>query len=503
MPNIVKSETTEGVSSEIWQEVEAKAIPKVSNFEMLQNRIASANGTADNPEVIVLNGNIDIAETLKITTPIKIIASTSAGVTITRGPDGSGSASPFTGAFFDNQSTLTLEGITLDGGKNSQIEATAPLITSSGSLTLNNCTLQNNRNTSNTPGGAINISAGTFTMNGGVIGSEVTENDSSKTYSWQYAATDSDFSNYAEAGGGGIYVASGDVTIDNATISYNYTLDEDSNNNKIIAHGGGIYIASGNLTLEDTEVSYNRGYQGAGVKCYSEDGNAGTVTLKHATIKGNVGNVSSWSNFGGGVVIKNFTLNCDTSTEASIIEENYSGDGGALFLENTTSTLQNITIRNNIYPSEGYNNGSEVLVFANANVSIGSSDVTIKSADGETRGVFMNNDVSKPNTLNLSGDAKLDTPIYLTNGAKVTVSEELTSTDTVATITPEYYPGDKYVSDNDTITVEKVQVLTVGTDVTLSNDIVGRFAVTPKINAESNTETAYTIDLSGMLQLDE
>ena len=53
------------------------------------------------------------------------------------------------------------------------------------------------------------------------------------------------------------------------------------------------------------------------------------------------------------------------------------------------------------------------------------------------------------------------------------------------------------------ITVEKVQVLTVGTGVTLSNDIVGRFAVTPKKNAENNTEKLYTIDLSGMLQLDE
>ncbi|MBP3562698.1 MAG: hypothetical protein J6J67_09390 [Treponema sp.] len=494
LPDIVKSETTEGVSSEIWQEVVAKAIPKVSNFTMLQERIASASGTADNPDVIVLNGTINIAETLEITTPIKIIASTSAGVTITRGADDSGKV--FTGAFFDNQSTLTLEGITLDGGKDLQIQATAPLITSSRSLTLNNCTLQNNKNTSTTPGGAINISAGTFTMNGGVIGEVITEGTDTTKQSWEDAATDSDFSNYAYAGGGGIYVASGDVTIDNATISYNYTLDEDKNN---IAHGGGIYIASGNLTLEDTEVSYNRGYQGAGVKCYSEAANAGTVTLKHATIKGNVGNVSSWSNFGGGVVIKNFTLNCDTSTEASIIEENYSGDGGALFLENTTSTLQNITIRNNIYPSEGYNNGSEVLVFANANVSIGSSDVTIKSADGETRGIFMNNN----NTLNLSGDAKLDTPIYLTNGAKVTVSAALTSTDTVATITPEYYPGDTYESDNGTITVGDVYVLTVGTGVTLSNDIVERFAVTPKINAEDKTEKPYTINLSGMLQLGE
>lgn len=153
LPNIVKSETTEGVSSEIWQEVEAKAIPKVSNFEMLQNRIASASETADNPAVIELNSDIIITETLNITTPIKIIASTTDGVTMIRGADDTGTA--FTGAFFDNQSTLTLEGITLDGGSTDEAlsEATAPLIISSGSLTLNNCTLQNNTNSNATETG--------------------------------------------------------------------------------------------------------------------------------------------------------------------------------------------------------------------------------------------------------------------------------------------------------------------------------------------------------------
>ena len=140
-------------------------------------------------------------------------------------------------------------------------------------------------------------------------------------------------------------------------------------------------------------------------------------------------------------------------------------------------------------------------MYSGANVSIGSSDVTIKSVAGETRGIFMNNN----NTLNLSGDAKLDTPIYLTNGAKVTVSAALTSTDTVATITPQYYPGDTMYDGqgNETGTAENVLVLTVGTDVTLSNDIVGKFAVTPKKNDEDNTEKPYTINSSGMLQLDE
>ena len=484
LPNI-----EENFSSEIWQEVVAKAIPKVSNFEMLKNRITSASGTAYNPEVIVLNGNIDIAETLEITTPIKIIASTSEGVTITRGLDGSGSASAFTGAFFDNQSTLTLEGITLNGGKTSSIEATAPLITSSGNLTLNNCTLQNNKNTSNTPGGAINISAGTFTMNGGVIGKVISEDVESKK-SWEYAAKADNYSNYAEAGGCGIYVASGDVTIDNATISYNYTPNPatnfENNTPSGTAHGGGISIVSGSLSLKGSEVSYNSGYQGGGIRCYqnSDKSSGNILTLEKSKIIGNISNPYNCNGFGGGVMVKNFTVKFEGDTP-SVIEENYSGDGGALFLENTNSilqntpsTLQNITIQNNFYNENGYKNGSEVLLYSGANVSIGSSDVTIKSADGETRGIFMNNN----NTLNLSGDAKLDTPIYLTNKAMVTVSAALTSNESiVATITPEQYnEGTQVVNASEGVNIER------------------RFAVTPKIN-EDGTTTTYTIDSAGKL----
>ena len=143
----------ENFSNEIWQEVEAKAIPKVSNFEILQERIASANGTAENPEVIVLNGDIIITETLGIKTYIKIV-STGGNYALIRGND-------FSETLFNvgNGGSLTLgdgtASIILDGGSTDEalIEATAPLIISSGSLTLNNCTLQNNTNSNATETG--------------------------------------------------------------------------------------------------------------------------------------------------------------------------------------------------------------------------------------------------------------------------------------------------------------------------------------------------------------
>ena len=426
---------------------------------------------------------MDATETITIKNAKTIIPTQA--ITITRG-------SGFTKAFFENTSSFTLgdsvdtNKITLDGGKKSNIDAQAPLITSIGEtaeLTLNNCILQNNKNTSDTKGGAINISSGTFTMNGGVVGKEVTENvEPTEKQSWEYAADASNFSNYAKAGGGGIYIASGTATINDAKISYNYVPDPDDNLNQnnsenlTVAHGGGIYIEKGLLTLDKTEVSYNTGYLGGGVKCYSNNAGAGTVTLKETNIKGNASRCYQYSNFGGGVAIKNFTLTIDATdgVATSVIEENYSGDGGALFLECTESTLQNITIQNNEYNANGYQQGTEVLLYDKANMSIGSGDVIIKNEDANDRGVYVRN---SSNTLKLSGAAKLDTPIYLENEAMVTVAGEL-SGDNVASITPaEYGVG--------------TQVLIAENYVTLD---VAKFALTPAADG-----TSYTIDSDGKL----
>lgn len=431
--------------------------------------------------------DLTATSTITVSKPVKITSDKN--VTITRG-NSSGNTS-FTDVFFkvETSGSLELEGkenstITLDGGNINEtpILATAPLITSSGNLTLTNCILQNNKNTSDTPGGAINISAGTFTMNGGVIGEVITETDLSKIYSWQYAATDSKFSNYAYAGGGGIYVEDGTVTINGGKISYNYTRNPESdcggNTPENTAHGGGISIVKGSLSLTNSEVSYNSGYQGGGIRCYNENTyNAGTLTLNKTLIKGNTSNPYSGSSFGGGLMVNNFNVTFAETTE-STIEQNYSGDGGALFLENTTSTLKNITIQNNSYNPSGYHYGSELLLWANANVSIDDSNVNIASTEAETRGIFINNNA---NMLKLFGDAKLDAPVYLMSGTTVTVAGYLSSnTPPVATITPEKYE-------------EGTQVLTAD-DTTLLEQSVGKFALTP-----STDGTDYKIDADGKL----
>ena len=442
---------------------------EVESWESLSSTLLYSSATR-----ILLTKNLTATTTINVSTEVEILATQD--VTITRG-------SSFTGAFFNNTSTLTLgdgtNTITLDGGK---INAQAPLIQSGACLTLNNCKLQNNKNMSTTvKGGAISISGGTFTMNGGVIGTEIKEEDESKQ-SWEYAADESKFSNYAEEGGGGIYVADGTVTIKNAKVSYNYVKDVSSTK---LRGGGGILIEKGNLTLEDTEVSYNRGWLGGGVRCYGGNTeNAGTLTLKHATIKGNAGKYVDSNNYGGGLVVQYFELICDRLTEASIIEENYSADGGAVFLEKTTSTLNNITIQNNTRASGGRNHGTEMLLFNKANISIGSSNVTIVSSDADDdKGIYFSANMSNSNTLKLFGDVKLDTPIYLDSGEKITIGE-LTGTTPVATITPaDYTVG--------------TQVLVAGYGVKLA-DQVGKFAVTPQTTTGGTTN--WTINTDGYLK---
>lgn len=443
------------------------------SWDGLKNQIEKDSGISE----FVITEDLTATSTITVSKPFKITSDKN--VTITRG-NTTGNTS-FTDAFFEVESAgnLELEGkenstITLDGGNanESPILATAPLITSSGNLTLTNCTLQNNKNTSTTPGGAIYISAGKFTMNGGIIGEEITESDAStEKQSWQDAATETNHSNYAYAGGGGIYVASGDVTIKDAKVSHNYVPDDDKNDNPngtSLSSGGGICMNKGTLTLENSEVSYNRGYLGGGVRCYNDGTvNVGTLTLKNATIKGNAGKHYAWSNFGGALAIRNFDVICDKSAEASIIEENYSADGGAVFLEHTTSTLENIIIRNNSFNDNGYKYGSEMLLWDSAVISIASNTVNISNSEpADRKGIFINNSTDK---LKLSGDISLNSPINLhfesgqSSPSTVTVAGNL-SGNNVATI---------YLVGNYT---EGTQVLVAENEVNLA-DQVGKFTL--------------------------
>lgn len=466
LPNVKEtfSQFTGSDGKTVWQEIVEAATAEVSSgsrmvasWEDLESAITNIPEGVSTITEFSLTQDLDVKKKISVNVPIKIIAENN--VTISRDVS-------FSDAFFEIGTAGSLEiesnngsKITLDGKKES---ASSALINSSGNLTLTNCNLQNNKNTASF-GGAIYINGGNATLTNCIVGSEV--NDSGETESWRNAANQDNYSNYSAEGGGGIYIAEGIVAINNSKISFNYTPNPDQNYEETTpsdcTHGGGINIVKGSLSLTSSEVSYNSGYQGGGIRCYSSSSSAGTFTINDSNIKGNASRAYGCSDFGGAIMIKNFDFECGNIT--STVEENYSGDGGAIFFEYSTTTLQNIKIQNNAYNEEGYCNGADVLLFAGSNVSISSETVQIINKETETKGVYINSS----NNLNLSGSAHISTPIYLASDAKINVDGALTSAS--GTIVAKITLNDGCTSGT--------QILTTTNDIELA-EIVGYFDLT-------------------------
>lgn len=466
LPNVKEtfSQFTGSDGKTVWEKIVEAATVEVSSgsrmvasWEDLESAITNIPESTSTITEFSLTQDLTVKKKISVNVPIKIIAENN--VTISRDVS-------FLEAFFEVGTAGSLEiesnngfKITLDGKKES---ASSALINSSGNLTLTNCNLQNNKNTASF-GGAICINGGNATLTNCIVGSEV--NDSGETESWRNAASQDNYSNYSAEGGGGIYIAEGTVAINNSKISFNYTPNPDQNYEGTTpsdcTHGGGINIVKGSLSLTSSEVSYNSGYQGGGIRCYSNSSSAGTFTINDSNIKGNASRAYRCSDFGGAIMIKNFDFECGDKT--STVEENYSGDGGAIFFEYSTTILQNIIIQNNAYNEEGYCNGADVLLYANSNVSISSETVQIINKETETKGVYINSS----NSLNLSGSAHISTPIYLASDAKINVDGELTSAS--GTIVAKITLNDGCTSGT--------QILTTTNDIELA-EIVGYFDLT-------------------------
>lgn len=383
--------------------------------------------------------------------------------------------------YIGQKANVTLRNVNISGGNLANGNGGA--IYCSGTLNLVNSTISES-NAQN--GGGIYIEYGTFTMNGGIIGKEISEDDDAK-YSWEYAATTtggSKYSNYASSAGGGIYAKNATVNIISGKVSYNYAKNYESAGTDL-GIGGGIFMKNGTLTIgEGAEVSYNSGYQGAGIRCESENLGEGTCTIKEgAIIKGNATHIYNQTNYGGGIFVKNsnFTM------EGGTIEENYAGDGGAgIHLENVSPTITKGNIRNNKYGTEAnaHKFGSEILLYDKAKLSISSSNVVIESLEGETRGIYVRN-LGSQSELALSDSAYIKSPVYLDANANIKITGALTTPEEangiIATISPNEYSINR-------------QVLVAGSGVTLSNSLVKQFNVTP---AEDDKE--WFVDSYGYL----
>jgi CSLREA domain-containing protein len=108
----------------------------------------------------------------------------------------------------------------------------------------------------------------------------------------------------------------------------------------VVGSGGGILNDHGTLTLNNMTISGNAGSEGGGVYV---DGNSGSasLTVTNSTISGNTATAS-----GGGIHANGSGLGATTLiiTNSTISGNNADVHGGGLYLDETTSTLTNVTV---------------------------------------------------------------------------------------------------------------------------------------------------------------
>jgi len=143
------------------------------------------------------------------------------------------------------------------------------------------------------------------------------------------------------SGGGGIFICSGNLTLNNCTVAGN------SANHSW--GGGGILNSSGNLTLNNCTVAGNSANHsaGGGGGIYNGDG---TVTLNLCTLAGNSAtncyNANGGDGGGGGIFNDGGTVTVNQSTLTGNSANNSSG-GGGIFNNSGNLTVNQCTLSGN------------------------------------------------------------------------------------------------------------------------------------------------------------
>ena len=320
------------------------------------------------------------------------------------------------GIFADTKSTLSMEHCTVSGNS---AYSSGGGIHAIGKLTMTGCTVSDNETTGDS-GGGVYVS-GTAEIKGG----------------------STIYHNKANVSGGGIYMASsgsGSVTLINATIGGEQYYDDTdlgkTKGNKA-KDGGGIYVASGTLSIKDSTLSFNKSTSGSTGGGGGINANNGTFTIKGCTLKNN----DSGSGTGGGIKADNITL---TMTGCTLTDNNAGGGGGGILTSGTSSlTMETCTLSNNV---ANLNGGGGVYASGNAFTMTDctlTDNVTNYNGGG---GVYV-----ADGTFTMKGSSRI-TPsrgadenaigkneVFLKNGKMITVPAELTGTLPVARITPATY----------------------------------------------------------------
>ena len=239
----------------------------------------------------------------------------------------------------------------------------------SGFTAIGNAIIQNN--CSITEGGAIYVDGGNVNMADNTISGNNSK-DGGAIYangSVNITGNSTMSGNSATNNGGVIYVNGGDIKTKNNTMLLNI-----SNNHA--KNGGAFFVNSGNIDATScSKATINNNYS-------SEEGGAfyvkgGKIQMCQTELSGNgINNSTVISTNGGAIALYNGTFEFANNSE---IKNNAAiGNGGALFINNTTSTL--ITCEGGLYTGNKAKNGGGIYAHGPINL-IFSADVKANTAE--------------------------------------------------------------------------------------------------------------------------
>ncbi len=347
----------------------------------------------------------------------------------------------------DTAGDVTLDGLTVTGGRVTSDAGGAIRFQSAGMLSIRNSVVSGNvanngggiysqfdgtvSITSSTisgntatygPGGGIHNVEGNTTLASSVVSGNAAYGSGGGVFS-PYAGTvtltDSEISSnrVTEPGyhGGGLYSGEGDVTISGSTISGNTSPGD----------AGGIYNFGGIVSITATTIHDNQaGYSGAGIFNYS-----GELSLTDSSIRDNTslyGDGGGISNDRGGVTLARSTISGNNSVtdggglsntsgrvivRSSLFTENTSGgDGGAIATITGDVTLANSTVSANAanVRGGGVQSDSAAVRLVNSTFTLNTANIegggigVLATNDGES--ILIHNSIVAGNTAPMGPD---------------------------------------------------------------------------------------------------
>jgi len=217
---------------------------------------------------------------------------------------------------------------------------------SNADVTINNSLINRNNTLGQNVGGGILAQNSTLVINNSTVSENVAGSNGGGIYQFNtdLTITNSVISDNQGADfGGGVWQYGGSLTITNSTFS----------GNEAYSYGGGIYNSSGTVTVQDNSVfDDNEVTHGDGGAIYSRDT---AVEIKEGSLIGGVGNGNIASGNGGGIYAEGSSFTIDNST---ISENEASGSGAGIYTANGSLDVKNGSlIDGNILTGDGSGGG--------------------------------------------------------------------------------------------------------------------------------------------------